>query len=108
MTATTKSVAAERTGQEELAQLLARAEQGDRSVLPELRQALDADATIWRMYGDLALQAEGSLIQLAAGKNVLMAECLLRQLSAMKDELAGDSPSPLERLLIARITATWL
>ena len=93
---------------EELARLLARAEQGDRSVLPELRKALDANAEIWRHYGDLAAQAEASLILLAAGNNLLLAESLQHKLRALKDELGGESPSPLERLLVERVTATWL
>jgi hypothetical protein len=91
-----------------LAGLLKRAEQGDHSVLPELREALDAKAEVWQRYGDLAAQAEASLILLAAGKNLLLAESLQRKLKALKDELGGESSSPLERLLVERTTATWL
>jgi len=78
------------------------------AVLPELRQALDADADLWGHYGDLALQAEASLIKLAAGVNLLLAESLQRKLKALKDELCRGSVSPLERLLVERVTATWL
>ena len=95
-------------GQEALARLLKRAEQGDRDVLPELRQALDADANLWRYYGDLALQAEAALIRLAAGANLLLAEALQRKLHAMSKELTSESTSPLERLLVQRVTATWV
>jgi hypothetical protein len=93
---------------ERLARLLKRAEQGDRDVLPELRQDLDSDPNLWRHYGDLALHAEASLIKLAAGTNLLLAEALQRKLHAMKNELASESASPLERLLVQRVTATWL
>ena len=93
---------------EELARLLRRAEQGDRSVLPRLREALDADATLWKDYGDLALQAESSLIQLAAGNNVLLAESLLRKLHALKGELTAEAATPLEALLVQRVTTSWL
>jgi len=93
---------------EELACLLKRAEQGDRDVLPELREALDGDPNLWRYYGDLALQAEAALIKLAAGTNLLLAESLQRKLHAMKNELVIESASPLERLLVERVTATWL
>jgi len=93
---------------EELARLLRSAEQGDRSVLPRLREALDADATLWKEYGDLALQAEASLVRLAAGNNVLLAESLLRKLHALKGELTAEVATPLERLLVERVTATWL
>ena len=91
-----------------LAQLLKRAEAGDRSVLPQLRRALDSDPDLWRAYGDLAAHAEASLAMLAAGPNLLLAESLKRKLAALKAELGGESPSPLERLLVERITATWL
>jgi hypothetical protein len=93
---------------EELARLLHRAEQGDYSVLAKLRAALDGDRRLWDHYGDLGAQATGALIKLAAGPNVLLAESLLRKLTALKDELAGPSPSALDRLLAERAVATWL
>jgi hypothetical protein len=96
------------TEQEDMALLLERAKKGDRSVLPKLREALDADPRIWQNYGDLAQQSEASLIVLAAGENILLAESLQRKLSALKEDLGGPSPSPLERLLVERVTATWL
>jgi hypothetical protein len=91
-----------------LAQLLKKAEQGDRTVLPQLRAALAADSGLWRSYGDLALQAEAALVQLAAGANLLLAEALQRKLQALKDEVGGRSSSPLERLLVERVSTTWL
>ena len=41
-----------------LAELVQRAQQGDLSVLPLLRDALVADPSIWQEYGDLAAQAQ--------------------------------------------------
>src|SRR5262249_33902457 len=93
---------------EELARLLRCAEQGDRSVLPRLREALDADATLWKEYGDLALQAEAALVRLAAGHHGLLAESLLRKLHALKGELTAEAATPLEALLVQRVTTTWL
>jgi len=37
-----------------------------------------------------------------------MAESLQRKLRDMKNELSGQSSSPLDRLLVERVTATWL
>jgi hypothetical protein len=91
-----------------LARLLQRAEAGDRAVLPQLRRALDGDPELWRGYGDLAAHAEASLAMLAAGPNLLLAESLKRKLVALKAEVCGDAPSPLERLLVERVAATWL
>ena len=98
----------EHPGGEELARLLQRAEQGDLSVLPALRKVLDANSAIWREYGDLARHAEVSLVHLAAGPNLLLAESLARRLAELKRELAGPSPGPLERLLAERVALCWL
>ena len=35
-------------------------------------------------------------------------EAMPRNLKAMKREIAGENPSPLERLLVERITVCWL
>jgi hypothetical protein len=102
------SEADQRAGQADLAQLLQRAEAGDRSVLPQLRRALDGDPDLWRGYGNLAAHAEASLAMLAAGPNLLLAESLKRKLAELKAELGGASPSPLEKLLAERITTSWL
>ena len=97
-----------RQKEDELARLVGRAERGDLAVLPALREALAAHPSMWQTYGDLALQAEGALVRVAAGSNLLLAESLLLKLRALKTELGGDGDSPLERLLIARVAATWL
>jgi hypothetical protein len=97
-----------REGSSDLAHLLKRAEHGDLGVLPALRQLLTDNPRLWQGYGDLAAQAEGALIRLAAGNNLLLSESLIRKLADLKHELGGESPSPLERLLIERVTTTWL
>ena len=108
MRPTEPSKAEQRAEMDELAQLLKRAEAGDRSVLPQLRRALDGDPDLWRGYGNLAAHAEASLAMLAAGPNLLLAESLRRKLAELKAELGGESPSPLEKLLAERISASWL
>jgi hypothetical protein len=92
----------------ELAELLKRAEAGDLAVLPALRQVLTDNPELWQGYGDLAAQAEGALIRVAAGSNLLLTESLLCKLADLRQELGGESPSPLERLLIERVVACWL
>jgi hypothetical protein len=76
--------------------------------LPELRQVLDAHPETWQRYGDLALQAQEAWLQLISGPNLLLRESLARKLDQLKVELADTDPSPLEKLLIERATATWL
>jgi hypothetical protein len=87
---------------QELKALLARAEQGDLTVLGKLREALDNHPEIWQHYGSICGQAEGALVKLAAGKNLLFAESLVRKQAALRKELAGPDADRLERALAER------
>jgi hypothetical protein len=98
----------EQPSREELARLLERAETGDQTVLPALRKLMEENPALWQGYGDLAAQAEASLIKLAAGANLVLAEGLLRKTEALRAELAGPEASPLERLLAARVVICGL
>jgi hypothetical protein len=93
---------------ERLRELVARAQAGDASVLPALREALDADPSLWQRCGDLAAQAQAAWLQLLAGHDLFLHESVQRKLEALRLELAGPDPSPLERLVVERILAGWL
>ena len=93
---------------ERLQRLVERAERGDESVLGELRAALDVNPWVWERYGDLAQQSQAAWLLLVAGRNLLLLESARRKAEQLRAELAGPAPSPLERLLIERIVATWL
>ena len=43
-----------------------------------------------------------------SGDDVFTQEAIPRNLKAMREEVAGQNPSPLERLLAERITVCWL
>jgi hypothetical protein len=98
----------ETTVAEQLQQLVERAGKGDASALPALRQFLDLNPVLWQEFGDLSRHAEQALLNLAAGNNLHLRECLVRKLAELKQELAGPDPTPLERLLVARVAACWL
>jgi hypothetical protein len=85
-----------------------RAQSGDASTLPALRQMLQNPAVVEALGGDLARQAEMSLIAAAAGENLAFKEALIRKLELLRAELAGPNPTPVERLLVERIVACWL
>jgi|SRR5579884_2000273 len=104
MNATDEVTTEEQATPEPLPELVRRAQQGDRTVLPWLRRALDADPELWRRHGDLAAQAQASWIALVAGPDLVLRECLERKMDELRAELAGPSPSPLERLLVERVT----
>ena len=91
-----------------LAELVQRAQQGDVTALPLLREALEADPSLWQEYGDLAAQAQEAWLQLLAGTDYLLAESVRLKLGALRQELSAEGASPLEKLLIERVVACWL
>ena len=58
--------------------------------------------------GDLAREAELTLIGKFSGKNLLFKESLRRKLELLRAEVAGPNPTPLESLLVERVVTTWL
>jgi hypothetical protein len=93
---------------ERVRQVLHRAQQGDRAVLPELGRIVDEHPSVWRRFGDLAAHARDAWVDLAAGNNLLLRESLERRAAAMRAELAGPDAPPLEKLLADRVVACWL
>ena len=95
-------------GLAELRALVQRAKSGDRTALPRLRQYLDLNPQLWKGPGNIAVQAQAAWIDLIAGPNLHLRECMTRQINQMKHDLAGASSSPLEAMLIERLVTTWL
>jgi hypothetical protein len=96
------------TDPKELRKILERAREGDEKALPVVREMLKNPATVDSLGGDLARQAEQSLIRNAIGKNLSYREALICKLDLLRAELAGAAPAPLERLLVERVVACWL
>jgi hypothetical protein len=93
---------------DDLKKLLDRAQAGDNSALPRLRAILKDPGAVDALGGDLARDAQARLIDKYAGQNHMLRESLLRKLELLRAEVAGPSPSPLERLLTERILSCWL
>jgi hypothetical protein len=87
--------------------LLTRAGGGDQAALSRLRALLD-ETELWRQLGDLAAHAELSWLRHVSGTDLAFGEMLARKLGALKAELGGPAPSPLERLMVDRIAINWL
>src|SRR5262245_25573287 len=85
-----------------------RAQKGDEKALPALRELLQDPEAVDLLGGDLARQAQLTLVNKFSGKNLLFRESLRRKLDLLRGELAGSSPTPLERLLVDRVVACWL
>jgi hypothetical protein len=88
--------------------LLPRVNAGDKKAQGELRQILDGHPEIWLSMGNLASQAEQSMILVAAGDNAIVKEAIERGLAKLRQDLGSDDASPLERLLVNRVVASWL
>jgi hypothetical protein len=93
---------------EEIKGLLVRANAGDKEVMPELRWGLEEMPELARRFGNPAAHVERATIEGYAGEDLLAKESMSRNLALMREELAGEDPSPLERLLAERVVATWL
>jgi hypothetical protein len=93
---------------DEVRETVERARTGDRHALPRLRELLDERPEIWRSYGDVSGHARGAWVALIAGDDLALAESTTRRADAMRAEIAGAAPTPLEALLADRVVATWL
>lgn len=94
-------------GPDEIRRFVMRAQAGDESTLPVLRQMLESDSFM-DLAGNLATKFEDTVIGNAAGKDLLFKEAIARKLSQIRKEMAGENPTPLERLLADRIALCWL
>ena len=92
--------------EEEIAEIFKRAEQGDEKALAVMRE-VDGISSLCNAYGDIGRMAEDSLVNVFT-KNPLVKEALRFKLNALRKEILGPDPSPLEDLLARRIAACWL
>jgi hypothetical protein len=93
-----------------LDELAKKVEEGEEGAMPALRKILEENPDLaWRL-ANFARAAENVLLkQLTRSKDNSVTEVAMRrQFAAMREEIAGDDPSPLERLLAERIVATWI
>lgn len=93
---------------ERLRSLVEETRQGDASALLKLRTLLDEHPEIWRHAGDLSALVENTWIDVLAATNPLGVESLKRSMAEMRAELAGESPTPLERMLVDLALSSWL
>jgi hypothetical protein len=94
---------------EKLRDLLRLAEKGQEDAMPKIRQILSEHPDLAWQFVHLGHMGEDILIGRMTREGDLATKELFRcQLNAMREEIAGENPSPLERLLAERIVATWL
>jgi hypothetical protein len=92
-----------------LKDLFKKAEKGNRKAVPEIREILKESPDLAWRFMDFATLAEWRFIEnMTKDKDLASKEMMDFQLAAMREEIAGENPSPLERLLAERIVLTWL
>jgi hypothetical protein len=94
---------------EKLRDLLRLAKKDQEDAMPKIRQILSEHPDLAWRFVHLGHMGEDILIERMTREGDLATKELFRcQLEAMREEIAGENPSPLERLLAERIVATWL
>lgn len=90
-------------------QLIRRAEAGDAAALAEVRNLANTTLPdLWEAYGNIAQNAERTLVSVAAGENAFTREAITSKLVQLRAEFCGPNPTPLERLLVERVVLCWL
>jgi hypothetical protein len=102
------TVTVELTSFDNLEALVHQAQQGDTSTLPAIRHLLDQVPELWEESKYLSLQVEKSWTRAVSGQDILSREVIEREVQALRTQLLGTNPSPLETLLVDRICACWL
>jgi hypothetical protein len=90
--------------------LIDQAQGGDEQAALDIRKILDGSPDLaWRFINGPGKLAESAMIDTFTNDDDLSSQELLKhQLESMRIEVAGQNPSPLERLLAERVVATWL
>ncbi len=91
-----------------LADLVKRAQAGDPTVLPLMREILDAHPEVWQHVGDLSTVAERAWIALLSADNPLAVESMKRTVAEMKLDLGGEHPTRMERMLVDQVIMCWM
>jgi hypothetical protein len=94
----------------QLRDLTEKAQEGGEDAALAIREILDGSPDLaWRLIKGLGEMAESAMIgEITRDEDLASKEFLKHQLESMRIEVAGDDPSPLERLLAERVVATWL
>lgn len=94
---------------EELRALSKQAEAGDKAARRELKDALlESSAEVIGRASDVGRQARHLLIDTAAAGDPLTEYALSGRLDLMRAEIAGEVPTPLEKLLTERVVTAWM
>lgn len=93
----------------ELESLSQKAEAGDKEARKELRRLVRSSSPeVIERASDIGRKAGRMLARAASGGDLLVEEALYAKLDTMRQEIAGENPTPLEVLLTERIVSLWM
>ena len=92
----------------EIKAVAARAMGGDAAAVPRLREILAEYPTISQSHGNVAAHAERAWLDLAAGNDLYLRECVVKFAEDLRARLTRPTASPVEKLLVERAVACWL
>ena len=72
------------------------------------RKLLEASPAVIARASDIGRKSQHLLIESASGGDPLTEYALSGRLDMMRDEIAGENPTPLEILLTERVVSCWL
>jgi len=93
---------------EEFDELVFRAAGGNEEAVTDLREALRANPACYQLLGDLARHIQVCLVKLVTRDVIVAREALNLKIDELRESLLGADPSPLERLIVGEILASWL
>ena len=94
---------------EMLRELSTKAEAGDTGARKDLKRKLrEASPDVIARASDVGRKAQHVLIRAAAGGDPLTEYALSGRLDIMREEIAGENPTPLEVLLTERVVSCWM
>jgi hypothetical protein len=94
---------------DELRDLSKKAEAGEKEARRELKRKLrESSAEVVVRTSDIGRKAQHQLIETASEGDPLTQYALSGRLDMMREEIAGENPTPLEVLLTERVVACWL
>lgn len=88
--------------------LIKQAEDGDEDALRQLQIMMKGNPNLWRPFGDLSQHVIRQLLNVTVGKNLVAREGLKFKLEEMREEMSGESVSPIRRMAIEQVLITWV
>ena len=87
--------------------LIRRAEGGDATAVPALREMLAVPGVADALGGDIARKAADRFLDSYCGDHLVVREAAVAKMAQLRAELAGANPTGVERLLADRAVLCW-